>query len=155
MNKADLMVMVNPASGTSTPYTTSLQHFLLSMFQGQILLFLHPRTSIRIVVHLINEAGSVCSFTFLPHHNQELSCCCNAITLALVDAGIPLKSMLASVDVAMMDDGSLLPDPTNDIVFQRKAGIGEFLLDCVLTSTRKWKTLRRRSKSKGYFIFPS
>eukprot|EP01126_Amoeba_proteus_P001709 TRINITY_DN10511_c0_g1_i3.p1 TRINITY_DN10511_c0_g1~~TRINITY_DN10511_c0_g1_i3.p1 ORF type:complete len:175 (+),score=32.36 TRINITY_DN10511_c0_g1_i3:349-873(+) len=78
------------------------------MFQQQVLLLLHPRTSIKIFVHLINEDGS------------ELSCCCNAISMALTDAGIPLRSSLASVDVAIMSNGTLVADPTKEVVLHRK-----------------------------------
>lgn len=67
MNKADLVVQVHPSCGTSNTYTTTLQHFLHSMFQGQILLLLHPRSAIRIIVHLINEAGSVHFFLCQTH----------------------------------------------------------------------------------------
>lgn len=45
---------------------------------------------------------------------QDLSACCNAISIALMDAGIPLKSILTSVDVIILKDGTMIVDPTKD-----------------------------------------
>jgi len=38
----------------------------------------------------------------------------NAVTLALIDAGIPLHSTLLSVTSAVMENGEILIDPTNE-----------------------------------------
>ena len=127
-------MQVYPAAGVCDTYTTTLQHFLHKMFMGEILLLLHPRTSIRIVVHIINEGGSVSLHSAgVLTFGQELSCCCNAVSLALVDAGIPLKSMLASVDIALMSDGTLVADPSSEVSNRRGEGIGKFIILLIIS----------------------
>lgn len=59
ISKADLKIFVFPLSGPSTPYTTTLQHYLQNAFQEVILLSLHPRTQIQITVHILHDDGSV------------------------------------------------------------------------------------------------
>ena len=44
--------------------------------------------------------------------HQLLSCCINAACMALLDAGVPMKYLIASVTCILDKDGQLLLDPT-------------------------------------------
>lgn len=60
-----------------------------------------PRTSIFIVVQSLGEDGSA------------LSCAINCVCAALLDAGIPLKSMIASVTCGKLkNEQRIILDPT-------------------------------------------
>jgi len=99
VDKTDLQVIVNPEMGVPNVSTTSMQRFLKNSFKEQILLLLHPRTRIQILVQILHSDGSL------------LSSCFNAISMALLDAGIPLRSHLVSVDFILSKDNSLTIDP--------------------------------------------
>jgi len=99
VDKTDLQVIVNPEMGVPNVSTTSMQRFLKNSFKEQILLSLHPRTRIQILVQILHSDGSL------------LSSCFNAISMALLDAGIPLRSHLVSVDFILSKDNSLTIDP--------------------------------------------
>ncbi|XP_063902340.1 exosome complex component RRP46-like [Zophobas morio] len=63
---------------------------------------LFPRTTISIVLQIIDHNGSL------------LSCCINAMALALVDAGVPLKCLFTAATCALLegsDEEKLLLDP--------------------------------------------
>lgn len=64
---------------------------------------LHPRAEVQIVVQVAAEDGSV------------LPCAINAVTVALVDAGVPMKRMVAALNVAYKGGNvSLDPDRTEE-----------------------------------------
>jgi hypothetical protein len=66
---------------------------------GMVLSTLHPRTVITVVVQVVRDDGSL------------LAAALNAATLALLDAGIPLRWMLSAVCIACPTDGTLRLDP--------------------------------------------
>jgi len=99
LDKTDLQVVVMPATGMQSTYTTTLERHIKKVFQEHILLMLNPRTQIVIVIQILYDDGSI------------LSACCNATALALLDAGVPLRSMVVSVDLVVTKDSNLILDP--------------------------------------------
>lgn len=93
-------------SGTREKY---LESRLLSALKPMILRSNHPRTLIQIVVQVVQSAGTEDSAvtTLL-----LLAPALNAAVLALLDAGVPLKSVLAATTVAFLKgSGELKVEP--------------------------------------------
>jgi ribonuclease PH len=59
-----------------------------------------PRAVISVVVQVIEDSGSL------------LSVAINATTLALMDAGVPMLSVVTSSTCALLPDGGLFLDPS-------------------------------------------
>jgi exosome complex component RRP46 len=78
---------------------TEFEFYLRNTLESVVLAALHPRTSISVIVQVLSEDGSL------------LSTAINATCLALLDAGISLKSLIGSVTCAISADGTLLLDP--------------------------------------------
>ena len=72
-------------SGRSDRRTLDLQHTLTSTFSSHLLRHLYPRSTISISLHVISADGGV------------LAACINAASLALVDAGVAMPSLIAAV----------------------------------------------------------
>ncbi|XP_043918686.1 exosome complex component RRP46 isoform X2 [Protopterus annectens] len=68
--------------------------------ESVILTALHPRTSITVVLQVIHDAGSL------------LSCCLNASFVAMMDAGLPMKSSFCGLTCVIGTDGNIVLDPT-------------------------------------------
>jgi exosome complex component RRP46 len=60
-----------------------------------------PRAVISIVVQVIEDDGSL------------LAVAINAVSLALMDAGVPMVSVVTATSCGILDDGSLNLDPTS------------------------------------------
>ncbi|KAG2482386.1 hypothetical protein HYH03_018682 [Edaphochlamys debaryana] len=97
--RAVVEVVYKPRAGLQGPEHKALEAEIRGVLEGVIPLGLHPRTSIMVVLQVIQEDGSV------------LACALNAAAAALVDAGVPLSSMFASVSCALASEGGLLLDP--------------------------------------------
>lgn len=94
------------SSGTREKY---LESRLLSALKPIILRSNHPRTLIQIVVQVVQSAGvednAVATLLLLAP-------ALNAAVLALLDAGVPLKSVLAATTVAFLKgSGELMVEP--------------------------------------------
>lgn len=94
------------SSGTREKY---LESRLLSALKPIILRSNHPRTLIQIVVQVVQSAGvednAVATLLLLAP-------ALNAAVLALLDAGVPLKSVLAATTVAFLKgSGELIVEP--------------------------------------------
>ena len=74
--------------------------YLSGTCESVILSALHPRTCIRIIVQELQDSGS------LP------SCAINAACLALLDAAIPLRHLVAGVACIITQEGELILDPS-------------------------------------------
>jgi len=85
------------------------EHLLRSTLESVILSSLHPRTSIMIVIQELNDDGCL------------LSTAINGACLALIDAGIPMKALIASCTCAMNNERKLLLDP--NALEEREASI--------------------------------
>lgn len=77
------------------------EQIIRETFSPAILLENFPRAVISIVVQVVEDNGSL------------LSVAINAVSLALLDAGIPMLSVVTSATCAIFPDGSLVLDPSS------------------------------------------
>ncbi|XP_052569998.1 exosome complex component RRP46 isoform X2 [Peromyscus californicus insignis] len=106
----------------------SREQLIRNTCEAVVLGALHPRTSVTVVLQVVNDAGSL------------LACCLNAACMALVDAGVPMRALFCGVSCALDSDGNLVLDPTTKQEKEARA-ILTFALDSVeqklLMSTTK------------------
>jgi len=142
VDKTDVQVVVIPATGTPNTHTAAVERHLKKVFQEQILLMLYPRTQIQIVVQILNDDGSM------------LSACVNATTLALLDAGIPLSSVVVSVDVAVRRDTnySLILDPNSTQLQENLQALLSFQLGIDQTVVAERSTLPSSQNDSDVYI---
>eukprot|EP01128_Nolandella_sp_AFSM9_P007009 TRINITY_DN3736_c0_g1_i1.p1 TRINITY_DN3736_c0_g1~~TRINITY_DN3736_c0_g1_i1.p1 ORF type:complete len:257 (+),score=53.69 TRINITY_DN3736_c0_g1_i1:84-773(+) len=98
--EANLEVVLRPANGPHTPEEMRISQLLHTSLSHAIALSLNPRTDIRVVAQVIHDDGSL------------ISAIINACSLALLDAGIPLRTLLVSLETLCLSDGSIIVDPT-------------------------------------------
>jgi len=83
-----------------------LQTTISNTFQTHLFTHLYPRSTISIALHILSLDGGL------------LAACLNAASLALVDAGVPMPSILASVTsgcISPIDDAASSSDPVLDL----------------------------------------
>jgi exosome complex component RRP41 len=91
---------------------TEISHALRQTFEAAILTELYPLSKIDIFVQVLQSDGS----------NQSV--CINAITMALIDAGIPMKDYVCSCTVSLINDA-----PLTDLNYlEEMAGFPELVL---------------------------
>jgi len=100
MDKSFIKVVFTSLSGGGSTLERLYERVLTSVCETVILTSLHPRTMIKITIQTLDSDGGI------------LSAAINALTLALMDAGIALKSTCTAVTVMVHSDGRLLIDPT-------------------------------------------
>ncbi|XP_022090560.1 exosome complex component RRP46-like isoform X2 [Acanthaster planci] len=101
IDRATVEVIYKPKSGMPGIREKSKEQLIRNSCEAVILTTLHPRSSITIVTQEIQDSGSL------------LSCCVNASCMALMDAGIPMKCLVAAVTCMLDSDGRLVLDPTD------------------------------------------
>eukprot|EP00199_Chlamydomonas_sp_CCMP681_P005792 CAMPEP_0119105614 /NCGR_PEP_ID=MMETSP1180-20130426/3528_1 /TAXON_ID=3052 ORGANISM="Chlamydomonas cf sp, Strain CCMP681" /NCGR_SAMPLE_ID=MMETSP1180 /ASSEMBLY_ACC=CAM_ASM_000741 /LENGTH=262 /DNA_ID=CAMNT_0007090709 /DNA_START=32 /DNA_END=820 /DNA_ORIENTATION=- len=98
--QAVIEIVMKPRSGMAGSREREYEAIIRQTLEGVVLTAQHPRTSIMVVLQVAADRGSL------------LSCALNAACAALVDAGVPMRRMLASVSCVMRNDGpGLLLDP--------------------------------------------
>ncbi|KAG4085741.1 ribosomal protein S5 domain 2-type protein [Neocallimastix lanati (nom. inval.)] len=102
LDRATIDVNIKPQIGNGSTTEKNMERIVREAYSDVIIASLHPRTSISITVQITQDDGSM------------ISTIINAVTLALIDAGIPLHSTLLSVTSAVMENGEILIDPTNE-----------------------------------------
>lgn len=83
-----------------------LQSTISHAFQSHLFTHLYPRSSISISLHVLSLDGAL------------LAACLNATSLALVDAGVPMPSILAAISsgsIIPADDSNGKPEPILDL----------------------------------------
>jgi len=86
--------------------TQELQTTISNAFQSHLFTHLYPRSTISITLHVLSLDGAL------------LVACLNAASLALVDAGVPMPSILAAISsgsITPTDDSSAKPEPILDL----------------------------------------
>ncbi|GAB5585684.1 exosome non-catalytic core subunit rrp46 [Umbelopsis nana] len=101
MDEATVELVVRPEVGFPSTKDKVLERTLRQAIEPTILSGMMPRTLIQIVVQIEQEDGNM------------LSTAVNAISLAMLDAGLPMSSMIASVAAAIDQEGNLLLDPNS------------------------------------------
>lgn len=79
-----------PSTSPAFDQVREVENLLRCIFKEIILTRLHPRTCISILVQEISNDGS-----------SSVSCAINAVCCALIDAGVPLRSPVAGVQVEL------------------------------------------------------
>lgn len=100
-DKSTIEVMVRPKVGLPAIQEKNQEQLIRETCESVILGTLHPRTSITIVLQIINDAGSL------------LACCLNAACMGLMDAGIPMRALFCGVTCALDADDQLTLDPSS------------------------------------------
>ncbi|KAJ3054747.1 Exosome component 5 [Rhizophlyctis rosea] len=100
LDRAVIEVSFSAAHGKSTTRERLHERLLRSTFETAILSALHPRTGIRITCQTLCDDGAV------------LATSINATMLALMDAGIPLRSVITAVSCMVDKEGEVFLDPT-------------------------------------------
>lgn len=100
LDEATVEVVVRPAKGVPSTKERLMESILRSAFEPVILGGMMPRTLVQIVIQILKDDGSV------------LAAAVNAITVALLDAGIPMKHMVAAITVTIDQNDELVLDPT-------------------------------------------
>ncbi|KAH6562886.1 hypothetical protein BASA50_001653 [Batrachochytrium salamandrivorans] len=101
LDQACIQVVFNPVSGASGTQERMYERHVRQMVEALILTTLHPRTTIQITLQVLSNDGSI------------LATAMNAVVLALIDAGIPLRITCASTTCMINQDGTLLLDPVS------------------------------------------
>lgn len=103
-----LEIIVRPAKGVATTREKVLEDKLRAVLTPLITRHCYPRQLCQITCQILESGEDEAEFSL-----RELSCCINAAFLALVDAGIALNSMCASIPIAIIKDTSdIIVDPT-------------------------------------------
>ncbi|KAG0164143.1 Exosome component 5 [Apophysomyces sp. BC1034] len=103
LDEATVEVVVRPATGYPATNEKLLESILRTAFEPVILAGMMPRTLIQIVVQVMKDDGSI------------LAAAINGITLALLDAGVPMKSITAAISCTIdKNTNEILLDPTTE-----------------------------------------
>ncbi|KAJ1972452.1 exosome non-catalytic core subunit rrp46 [Dimargaris xerosporica] len=102
VDRATLEVNYKPAIGSSNTKDRWIEYSLRRIFEGVVLTSLHPSTLIQLNLQVISDHGSVLAAAF------------NSATVALMDAGVPMRTVVASVSCAIDQAGNILMDPDEE-----------------------------------------
>lgn len=137
-NSASLELVVRPISGVSTTRETLIEDRIFGAISPCILKKLHPRTLIQIVIQILETGES--SYENL----KEMSAGINAVSVALVDAGIPMQGIPVACAIAVVE-GSIVADPdqyqlenassTHIVAYEFKDNAPDRILLCESTGT--------------------
>ncbi|KAA8914509.1 ribosomal protein S5 domain 2-type protein [Sphaerosporella brunnea] len=100
-DKTFIEVIVRPAVGVGGTRERALESRLLAALSPLIILTHHPRTLLQINIQIVEAADHTDAIALLP-------VCINAATLALIDAGTPLKSVLVATTVLLDAEGQVV-----------------------------------------------
>ncbi|KAG1704063.1 hypothetical protein DVH05_006076 [Phytophthora capsici] len=101
MDKATLDVCFKLEKGIMTSKEKEYEQIIRETFTPIVVTDSFPRAVISIVVQVIEDNGSL------------LAVAINAVSLALMDAGVPMTSVVTATSCSLFDDGSLYLDPTS------------------------------------------
>ncbi|XP_064408756.1 exosome complex component RRP46 [Latimeria chalumnae] len=98
-DKATVEVILKPKVGMAAISEKIKEQMIRKTCEAVILTALHPRTSVTVILQIVHDAGAL------------LSCCLNAACMALMDAGLPMKSLFCGVSCGIDLDKNILLDP--------------------------------------------
>ncbi|XP_062589706.1 exosome complex component RRP46-like [Saccostrea cucullata] len=99
LDKATIEVVYKPKSGLPGCAEKLLERTIRNSCETVILGNLHPRSMISITVQEIQNRGSL------------FACCINSTCMALLDAGVSMRYLMAAVTCAINDKGDTVMDP--------------------------------------------
>ena len=100
-SRAAVEVVLRPRLGQAQVQDKAREARVVSSVRAAILTVLHPRTSFSVNLQEMEDDGCL------------EAACVNASCLALLDASVSLKFLLAAVTVVVTAEGELLTDPTS------------------------------------------
>uniref|UniRef100_A0A3B4AQG6 Exosome complex component RRP46 n=2 Tax=Periophthalmus magnuspinnatus TaxID=409849 RepID=A0A3B4AQG6_9GOBI len=99
-DRATLEVLIQPKVGLPSVRERSQEQCVRETCEASLLSFLHPRSSLTLILQVVHNDGSL------------LSCLLNAACMALMDAGLPMSCLFCGVTCAINSDGQIITDPT-------------------------------------------
>ncbi|XP_046848423.1 exosome complex component RRP46-like [Xenia sp. Carnegie-2017] len=99
VNKATVEVVYRPKTGIPGCAEKSMERLIRNTCESAILTSMHPRSAMTIVLQEICNDGSL------------ISCCINAGCMAMLNAGYPMRYLIASITIAILDDDVIITDP--------------------------------------------
>ncbi|XP_068731296.1 exosome complex component RRP46-like isoform X1 [Montipora capricornis] len=100
IDKATVEVIFRPKVGVPGCAEKLIERVIRNSCEPVVLTTRHPRSSLTIVVQVVQNCGSL------------LSCAINAACMAMVDAGFPMKCLVCAVTCSMTESGDIHLDPT-------------------------------------------
>lgn len=108
-----------------------LAHSIQSTFESSLFTHLYPRSQIDINIQVIQQDGAL------------LATACNATTLALVNAGIPMSNYVSAVSVAAVDVVSSAQTRSNtvdthvilDLTYQEESDLAWYTIGALMPGT--------------------
>lgn len=98
--RAILEVTWKPKTGLAGNAEKEAEFVLRRTLEHVVFTAMHPNTAISIIIQVVNDDGAL------------LACAVNAACAALVDAGIPMRGLVAAVSCAVNSKGEVCLDPT-------------------------------------------
>jgi len=102
IEKSTLECIVKPKSSQPGCREKALEAILTKTCEEVALVTMHPRSAIQIVFQIVQDSGSM------------LSCLINGASMAMLNAGLPMKCMLVAVTCAIDKQDDFLIDPTTE-----------------------------------------
>jgi len=99
VDRATLDCIIKPKVGLGSVKEKSLEAIVSKTCEEVALTTLHPRSAMQIVVQTLQDSGSL------------LACMLNASCMAMVHAGLPMKSLMVAVACCVCND-QIIIDPT-------------------------------------------
>lgn len=114
--KLSLELTVRPAVGVPTTREVSIQDKLNAVVNQIIVSHVYPRQLCQVTFQILEPGEDIEHF-----NEKEVIACINAATLALIDAGIAMKSMAVGCVVAETHNGDMIVDPSDEIMKEAKS----------------------------------
>ncbi|OQR97799.1 exosome component Rrp46 [Achlya hypogyna] len=100
MHCATLEVVFKPEKGAASARDKEYEMILRQTFEPIILLENFPRAVISVTVQVVEDDGAL------------LAVAINAVNLALLDAGVPMRGIVGAITCTILEDGQLCLDPS-------------------------------------------
>lgn len=111
IDKALVEVHFEPRSGQSACSDRQIESFISELCKQTIITTMHPRTCLLINITELHDDGCV------------LASAINATVLALCDAGVPMKNMVAASTCCVNEKDEIILEPTKDQLLNSSAHI--------------------------------
>ncbi|XP_067951032.1 exosome complex component RRP46-like [Watersipora subatra] len=104
IDRATILVQYKSKSGNSNCSDRAMEHFITMVCDRMIFTSMHPRTSILINILELHDDGCICA------------CAVNATMLALIDAGISMRHMVAAATSCLDENGCIHINPCKELL---------------------------------------
>ncbi|KAK7028901.1 Exosome component 5 [Halocaridina rubra] len=115
-NRTQLDVCYSPSTGQSMIGERALESVISKTIEQAIIVHLHPRTAINVTLQEMQSDG------------LALSTSINAACLALLDAGVQMKSTFSAVTCCIASSGAIILEPT-EAEIKESSAVVTFVFD--------------------------